>query len=359
MNLESILNKEEPSVFQSMTRPPLPTFHVPLQHQHHRRTYSSPTMSIQLPPMALSPPSPYRRFDRTPYFQHLESARPAEFINHSVAKRSPYAVPHSHMQHGKQQQEKQSPPRATVHHARHRSYDQRLHSTRSSSPAPSAIVKPKRKRATAAQLQSLTAVFNRTHFPSTELRARLAADLEMTPRAVQIWFQNRRQAIRTRGGDSGKDVGTPSDAAESTSPSVSTSVGASAPDDEHESSAMEIDRPSLPPTPPCRLPSPDTIHHLAHMSIRSSPPSSSSYRSRSSAREPSFDALPHARLVSERSSPSHVHSSSPSSPRVSVKLENPDRFDVQQMRQRDDMCHSVRYLAHHHQPYASARQQYM
>ncbi|KAI9349863.1 OTP-paired class homeobox protein, partial [Zopfochytrium polystomum] len=57
--------------------------------------------------------------------------------------------------------------------------------------------KSKRRRATAAQLAVLNSVLATTFFPSTELRQSLAARLGMSPRAVQIWFQNRRQNWRT------------------------------------------------------------------------------------------------------------------------------------------------------------------
>ncbi|ORY96766.1 homeobox domain-containing protein, partial [Syncephalastrum racemosum] len=56
----------------------------------------------------------------------------------------------------------------------------------------------KRRRATAKQLEVLNKVFERTFFPSTQLRAELGRQLGMSPRTVQIWFQNRRQAIRMR-----------------------------------------------------------------------------------------------------------------------------------------------------------------
>ncbi|KAL1935755.1 hypothetical protein VTP01DRAFT_4895 [Rhizomucor pusillus] len=59
-------------------------------------------------------------------------------------------------------------------------------------------LKAKRKRANAKQLEVLNRVFDRTFFPSTQLRAELGRQLGMSPRTVQIWFQNRRQAIRTR-----------------------------------------------------------------------------------------------------------------------------------------------------------------
>ncbi|KAG0763165.1 hypothetical protein G6F57_006576 [Rhizopus arrhizus] len=60
-------------------------------------------------------------------------------------------------------------------------------------------VKIKRKRASPDQLQILNRVFSQTYFPSTELRRALGKELGMSPRTVQIWFQNKRQALRTRG----------------------------------------------------------------------------------------------------------------------------------------------------------------
>ncbi|KAL9556923.1 hypothetical protein MBANPS3_001634 [Mucor bainieri] len=59
-------------------------------------------------------------------------------------------------------------------------------------------VKAKRRRASSKQLNVLNKVFERTFFPSTQLRAELGRQLGMSPRTVQIWFQNKRQAIRTR-----------------------------------------------------------------------------------------------------------------------------------------------------------------
>ncbi|KAG2203734.1 hypothetical protein INT46_010668 [Mucor plumbeus] len=59
-------------------------------------------------------------------------------------------------------------------------------------------LKAKRRRASSKQLDVLNKVFERTFFPSTQLRAELGRQLGMSPRTVQIWFQNRRQAIRTR-----------------------------------------------------------------------------------------------------------------------------------------------------------------
>ncbi|KAG1438813.1 hypothetical protein G6F56_012513 [Rhizopus delemar] len=59
-------------------------------------------------------------------------------------------------------------------------------------------VKAKRKRASPSQLHTLNRVFQQTRFPSTELRIELGKRLGMSPRTVQIWFQNKRQSTRTR-----------------------------------------------------------------------------------------------------------------------------------------------------------------
>ncbi|KAF9012466.1 hypothetical protein BDQ17DRAFT_1419854 [Cyathus striatus] len=49
-----------------------------------------------------------------------------------------------------------------------------------------------RKRTTSAQLKILEDVFKRDTKPNAQLRNDLASQLEMTPRGVQVWFQNRR-----------------------------------------------------------------------------------------------------------------------------------------------------------------------
>lgn len=58
-------------------------------------------------------------------------------------------------------------------------------------------VKAKRKRASPSQLTVLNRVFQSTFFPSTELRIELGKQLSMSPRTVQIWFQNKRQSTKT------------------------------------------------------------------------------------------------------------------------------------------------------------------
>ncbi|KAF8268640.1 hypothetical protein EI94DRAFT_1727283 [Lactarius quietus] len=69
----------------------------------------------------------------------------------------------------------------------------------SSDSAEPTLIKKKRKRADARQLEVLNATYNRTAFPSTEERAALAKQLDMSARSVQIWFQNKRQAMRQGG----------------------------------------------------------------------------------------------------------------------------------------------------------------
>ncbi|KAI9139033.1 Homeodomain-like protein, partial [Paraphysoderma sedebokerense] len=55
--------------------------------------------------------------------------------------------------------------------------------------------KPKRKRANDWQLQVLNKVFDQVAFPTANVRKELAQLLGMTPRSVQIWFQNRRYVV--------------------------------------------------------------------------------------------------------------------------------------------------------------------
>ncbi|KAG0779750.1 hypothetical protein G6F29_012556 [Rhizopus arrhizus] len=59
-------------------------------------------------------------------------------------------------------------------------------------------IKAKRKRASPSQLYILNQVFQQTCFPSTELRIELGKRLGMSPRTVQIWFQNKRQSTRIK-----------------------------------------------------------------------------------------------------------------------------------------------------------------
>ncbi|KAG2180897.1 hypothetical protein INT43_008477 [Umbelopsis isabellina] len=55
--------------------------------------------------------------------------------------------------------------------------------------------KAKRKRITPEQLVDLLALFEKTDTPSFEVREKLANQLNMTNREVQVWFQNRRAKV--------------------------------------------------------------------------------------------------------------------------------------------------------------------
>jgi hypothetical protein len=49
----------------------------------------------------------------------------------------------------------------------------------------------KRQRATQDQLVTLETEFNKNPTPTAVVRERIAQDINMTERSVQIWFQNR------------------------------------------------------------------------------------------------------------------------------------------------------------------------
>ncbi|KAM6502487.1 hypothetical protein JOM56_002464 [Amanita muscaria] len=55
-----------------------------------------------------------------------------------------------------------------------------------------------RKRTTSTQLRTLENVFKRETKPNAALRNQLAEELKMTPRGVQVWFQNRRAKEKTK-----------------------------------------------------------------------------------------------------------------------------------------------------------------
>lgn len=53
----------------------------------------------------------------------------------------------------------------------------------------------KRQRATQDQLMTLEVEFNNNPTPTATVRERIASEINMTERSVQIWFQNRFVAI--------------------------------------------------------------------------------------------------------------------------------------------------------------------
>ncbi|KAJ1993022.1 Short stature homeobox protein 2 [Coemansia spiralis] len=119
----------------------------------------------------------------------------------------------------------QNPPSfhriAPVHKSAYADAGAAQYSSGSLSPQPSSI-KGKRKRASPQQLEVLNKVFASTSFPSTEMRNKLARELGMTPRTVQIWFQNKRQASRQRDGHHSRNT-------KSIAASVAASSGSSVP----------------------------------------------------------------------------------------------------------------------------------
>lgn len=54
----------------------------------------------------------------------------------------------------------------------------------------------KRQRATQDQLMTLEVEFNKNPTPTALVRERIAQDIDMTERSVQIWFQNRYDAMQ-------------------------------------------------------------------------------------------------------------------------------------------------------------------
>lgn len=55
----------------------------------------------------------------------------------------------------------------------------------------------KRQRATQDQLVTLEVEFNKNPTPTAAVRERIAQDINMTERSVQIWFQNRSVSCYT------------------------------------------------------------------------------------------------------------------------------------------------------------------
>ena len=53
----------------------------------------------------------------------------------------------------------------------------------------------KRQRATQDQLVTLEMEFTKNATPNASVRERIASDINMTERSVQIWFQNRYVAV--------------------------------------------------------------------------------------------------------------------------------------------------------------------
>jgi hypothetical protein len=57
----------------------------------------------------------------------------------------------------------------------------------------------KRQRTTPEQLEVLEKVYEKEKLPGSDLRKELAQKLKMTPRRVQVWFQNKRAKEKRTG----------------------------------------------------------------------------------------------------------------------------------------------------------------
>ncbi|CAB4394558.1 unnamed protein product [Rhizophagus irregularis] len=111
---------------------------------------------------------------------------------HSPPSPNTYAVPH-HSGYSMSSHNSHHHLQMSHHHHHHHLGSPYMDPTNSAT-----MVKAKRKRANASQLKVLNQVFQHTFFPSTELRIQLGKQLGMSPRTVQIWFQNKRQSWRSK-----------------------------------------------------------------------------------------------------------------------------------------------------------------
>lgn len=74
--------------------------------------------------------------------------------------------------------------------------------TSSSASSPCFKLKTRRNRASWEQRMLLEKVFQSIQYPDMSLRTQLGVQLGMTPRKVQIWFQNRRTKLKNKEGNS-------------------------------------------------------------------------------------------------------------------------------------------------------------
>jgi hypothetical protein len=112
-----------------------------------------------------------------------------------------------------------------------------------------------RKRTTPAQLEILEQTFARDKKPNGVMRASLARQLDMTPRGVQVWFQNRRAKEKTLAKKAAAKLQQPqqsqadsSDSQEGAGANCSTSLqrsSSTATDSEHPSLSPPVSPPTV------------------------------------------------------------------------------------------------------------------
>ncbi|OBZ68043.1 Homeobox protein HD-10 [Grifola frondosa] len=117
-----------------------------------------------------------------------------------------------------------------------------------------------RKRTTRAQLKVLESVYKYDTKPNASLRKKLAAELDMTPRGVQVWFQNRRAKTKQqlKKAEAAKRASSPSkldDTAAPPSPSPDAEADADSPSPDDAASPLPPASDTSPSTSPLPLPS--------------------------------------------------------------------------------------------------------
>ncbi|KAI0305413.1 hypothetical protein B0F90DRAFT_1666320 [Multifurca ochricompacta] len=197
----------------------LPPLSVPREDRWQAPPYYQPSHTdLQMPPTTndiRSPHAMYSPASNYPQYQSLASAAYPSGHSSSRGAVPAAAVANSHyhqsMSLGHASVERTMPSSRTT---------AQLPYARMAPPAMSPVdyephpdpaeptIKKKRKRADARQLEVLNATYARTAFPSTEERAALAKELDMSARSVQIWFQNKRQSMR-QGGRTTSSVANP------------------------------------------------------------------------------------------------------------------------------------------------------
>ncbi|KAJ8509066.1 hypothetical protein ONZ45_g8730 [Pleurotus djamor] len=145
---------------------------------------------------------PYSTVNSNAHIRSPTASYPHTYYSQEQGNSYPYTnVPTNHSHHVTPHSVSQPrmEPRATspFNRGAHPDSSQQAYSAPPVSPTTDEpMIKKKRKRADAAQLKVLNDVYSRTAFPSTEERLSLAKQLDMSPRSVQIWFQNKRQSMR-------------------------------------------------------------------------------------------------------------------------------------------------------------------
>ncbi|KAJ8468631.1 hypothetical protein ONZ51_g9518 [Trametes cubensis] len=110
-----------------------------------------------------------------------------------------------------------------------------------------------RKRTTRAQLKVLEGVYKYDTKPNASLRKKLAAELDMTPRGVQVWFQNRRAKTKQQAKKAEAAKGSPSDPSTSATAAAAAAAAASNPPIAPRPTEDAADDDNDDPDEPCAL----------------------------------------------------------------------------------------------------------